>query len=242
MLHSADGTSGQVRQHGRARDVLDIVASLAMILAAAALIWSNVIKPRQALSRRSTVSLPARPISIAGLPTQGRSSAPVVIVEFADFGCIFCRMFAAQGYPRLKEHYIESGKVLFVFRHLPLTALHPFADRAAASAVCAGRQGQFWKMHDLLFRDPMRLDDASLFGHAVALRLEPKEFARCMQETGSAVRADRQAAQQLGIQATPTFLVGTPTAAGTVNVVHVFTGARTIADLTAAVESLLHSR
>ena len=91
----------------------------------------------------------------------GAKTAPVVVMEFSDFHCPFCRRHATTVLPRLKRDYVDTGKVLYVFRHFPLDT-HPDAPAAGAAAACAGRQGKFWEMHDRFFETAARVGPADL--------------------------------------------------------------------------------
>jgi protein-disulfide isomerase len=77
--------------------------------------------------------------------------AKVTIIEFSDFECPACYQFFSATYPQLKKDYIDTGKVTFIYRHFPLTAIHPNAFPAALASECAQEQGKFWQYHDILF-------------------------------------------------------------------------------------------
>src|SRR5436309_3250825 len=83
--------------------------------------------------------------SLERAPLLGNHGAKVAILEYSDFECPFCAEFEKETWPRLKEQYIDTGRVLVAFRHLPLAA-HRHANRAAIDAACAARQGRFWEM------------------------------------------------------------------------------------------------
>ena len=94
---------------------------------------------------------PDRPgVNLAGDHYKGDPDAPVVVIEFSDFECPFCRDHALDVQPVIDEALVDSGDVLWVYKYLPLE-IHPSARVAAVVAECAGDQGQFWEMHDLLF-------------------------------------------------------------------------------------------
>src|SRR5712692_8333967 len=75
----------------------------------------------------------------------GRDDAPVTLVEFADYQCPYCKRFHTDAYAELKKNYIDTGKVRFVSRDLPLE-FHPFAMKAAEAARCAGDQQKYWEL------------------------------------------------------------------------------------------------
>src|SRR6266581_5372793 len=99
------------------------------------------------------VSQPPQPPS--ALSTQdeafrGASSAAVAIVEYADFECPYCGQYEHEVYPQISKDYVQTGKVKYFFRDLPLP-MHPRAMGAARAAHSAGEQGKYWEMHDSLF-------------------------------------------------------------------------------------------
>jgi len=112
----------------------------------------------------------AASVSIAGNLIMGKKDAPVTMIEFSDYQCPFCRRFFETTLPTLKAEYVETGKVRYVFRDFPLDQIHPHARKAAEAAHCAGDQGKYWEMHDLLFQNPQALRVESLKTHARSLR------------------------------------------------------------------------
>ncbi len=85
------------------------------------------------------------------LPVLGNKDAKVTVVEFSDFQCPFCKSLFDDSLSQLKKDYIDTGKIAFYYRHFPLTAIHPNAQKAAEAAECANEQGSFWQYHDQLF-------------------------------------------------------------------------------------------
>jgi protein-disulfide isomerase len=140
---------------------------------------------------------------------RGRADAPVTVVEFTDYQCPYCRGFQATTWPRLKHRYVDTGKVRFIIRDLPLE-FHSSARPAAEAAHCAGEQGRFWPMHDALLRRDAKLDEESLLRRARALGLDLARFRACV--TGnkyeSAIARNAAAAAALGVRGTPTFIIG----------------------------------
>jgi protein-disulfide isomerase len=140
----------------------------------------------------------------------GKSDAPLTLVEFTDYQCPFCGRFETTTFPAIKKNYIDTGKLRLIVRDLPLDGLHPFALKAAQSVHCAGDQGKFWEMKELVFKNQNKLDVDSLAGYAKDLALNGVTFKSCMadgkhlQEIGNQVRY----AQSLGITGTPTFILG----------------------------------
>jgi protein-disulfide isomerase len=141
----------------------------------------------------------------------GKSDAPVTMVEFTDYQCPFCGRFEATTFPEIKKNYIDTGKMRLIVRDMPLEGLHPFAMKAAQAAHCAGDQGKFWEMHDLLFKNQNRLDAGSLTGYATKdLALNADAFNKCMADGKhlKEIGAEARYAQSLGINGTPSFIIG----------------------------------
>jgi protein-disulfide isomerase len=102
-----------------------------------------------------------------------------------------------------------SGDVRYVWRHLPLTDVHPNAQLAAEASEAAGRQGAFWKMHDLLFNHQDALSPADLIAYANQLGLDQGQFKEDLARHTGAVRVaeDVDGADLSGVSGTPTFFV-----------------------------------
>jgi protein-disulfide isomerase len=99
---------------------------------------------------------PDRPgYNLAGDAYQGNPEADLVVIEISDFQCPFCQRHTLETQSALNEQYVDTGQVMWVFKHMPLP-FHPQALAAATAAECAGDQQAFWGMHDLLFE---RVDD-----------------------------------------------------------------------------------
>lgn len=147
----------------------------------------------------------------AGEEALGRADAPVTVVEFTDYQCPYCRGFQASTWPRLKRAYVDTGKVRFVVRDLPLE-IHSAARPAAEVAHCAAEQGKFWPMHNALLSQ-MSLDDRSVLGRADELGLNVSTLRSCVTEHKYEAAIARNAAQaaSLGVTATPTFIIGRTT-------------------------------
>ncbi|MGA7750123.1 MAG: DsbA family protein [Gallionella sp.] len=141
----------------------------------------------------------------------GKSDAPLTMVEFTDYQCPFCGRFETTTFPDIKKNYIDTGKMRLIVRDLPLEGLHPFAVKAAQAVHCAGDQGKFWEMKDLLFKNQNKLDADSLTGYATKdLALNADTFKSCMANGKHLKEIGDEAkyAQSLGITGTPTFIIG----------------------------------
>jgi protein-disulfide isomerase len=157
---------------------------------------------------------PDRPgVNMAGDHYRGDLEAPTVVIEFSDFECPFCRDHALGSQPIIDEALVDSGEVLWVFKHLPLD-IHPGALSAAVAAECAGDQGQFWEMHDLLFATISRWaaegvdTDAELVVLAEEMGLDRSRFSSCFDGRDALERVLSDAGDASGvISSTPSFVL-----------------------------------
>ena len=137
---------------------------------------------------------------------RGAREAPVSLVEYGDYECPFCG--AAHGV--VEAVRAEMGDLLqFVYRHFPLTTVHPHAFGAAEAAEAAGAQGRFWPMHDSLFEDQRHLAVPDLLARAVALGLDSDRFEADLatQAYADRVQEDFVSGVRSGVPGTPTFFV-----------------------------------
>jgi len=146
--------------------------------------------------------------------TKGDENAPVTIIEFGDYQCPGCMMFAQQVKPQVELLLVESGKAQFVFYDFPITSAHPNAFLAARAARCADDQGRFWEYHDNLFRTQPRwsalANPVGLFEeYARSLELDDGSFSACLNSDRHAelVTANMQLGEVLGVPSTPTVLI-----------------------------------
>ncbi len=110
--------------------------------------YSEAIQELAAASPPRFAIMPARP-DLANAPIEGDPAAAVIVVEYSDFQCPFCRRWYSDTLPAIRERTGED--VAIAFLHFPIPQLHPNAAGAHFAAECAARQGKFWEMHDLLF-------------------------------------------------------------------------------------------
>lgn len=139
----------------------------------------------------------------------GRADAPVTLVEYTDYQCPYCRRFHESAFQELKKNYIETGKLRFISRDLPLS-FHANAFRAAQAARCAGDQGKFWEMRDILISNADKLGPEALSKYAGELLLDTAAFEVCVasDKHKAAVEKDVAEANGLGLTGTPSFVVG----------------------------------
>lgn len=145
-------------------------------------------------------------IPIEGSPSLGPEDAPITIVEFSDFQCPFCRRFHDDTYQALLDAY--PGQIRFVYRHLPLTSIHPDAFPAAVASMCAHEQEAFWPYHDKLFSGEL-LGREVYLQYATDLQLDTAAFEACLDSdrNNAVIQADSDFAINLGVNSTPTFFI-----------------------------------
>lgn len=138
-------------------------------------------------------------------PTLGSPQAPVTIIEFSEFECVFCAEFATNTKPLLEE-YIENGTVRFVFKDFPLS-IHPKAPQLAKAAGCAQEQGAFWEYHDLLYENMDAHELSHLNQYANRTGLNMTEFDSCFRGglRDNEVQNDLLQGREFGVRGTPTF-------------------------------------
>jgi len=137
---------------------------------------------------------------------RGNPKAPVVIVEFSDFQCPYCRSVQ----PTLKNLLAKyEGRVSLAYRDLPLRDIHPQAQLAAEASRCAGEQGKFWEYHDLLFENQNKLNREGLVEQARTLKLDEKVFDACLSsgKYNAQIEQDRQMGMRAGVSGTPGFFI-----------------------------------
>jgi Na+/H+ antiporter NhaA len=137
--------------------------------------------------------------------TRGPERAPVTLVEYGDFECPYCGMAE----PVLRELLRDRGDVTYVWRHLPLSDVHPNAQLAAEAAEAAAEQGAFWEMHDLLLDHQHALTPPDLMGYAAELGLDVDRFREDLEKHTGAPRVaeDVDGADLSNVTGTPTFFI-----------------------------------
>jgi protein-disulfide isomerase len=159
---------------------------------------------------------PARArINLDGFQMLGSKNAPLTMVEFTDYQCPFCQRFHVASFPELKKQYIDTGKVRFYSRDLPLD-IHSNALRAAEAARCAIEQGKYWQIRDVMGANPDKLDLEHLVGFATDLKMDTAAFRACVtsEKFKTQIQADMMEAMKIGANGTPTFVIGKSTPEG----------------------------
>ena len=195
------------------------------------------------MTQRGPQGAPAAPAgparaSLGDVPVLGRPDAPVTLVEFADYQCPFCKRFHTDAYAELKKNYIDTGKVRFVSRDLPLD-FHPFALKAAEAVRCAGDQNKYWELRDALYSDANPPNDDVIKKAGESLSLDMKGLQACLDSDKykADVQKDASEAATLQISGTPSFVLA-KTAKDKLEGVRIV-GAQPFATFQAAIDGLL---
>ncbi|HEB93496.1 MAG TPA: DsbA family protein [Gammaproteobacteria bacterium] len=164
---------------------------------------------RAELARKNVGSQPKNEVSLDNDPSIGNKNAKVVMVEFTDYQCPFCKRHTQKTFPQLKESYVDTGKLLYVMKDYPL-AFHDQAKPAAIAANCAGEQGAYWAMHEQLFASGIRLGENTYKTIAQSLALDSEMFEQCLNdpEQVKEVDADFAEGSRIGVRGTPAFFIG----------------------------------
>ncbi|WP_405574869.1 Na+/H+ antiporter NhaA [Streptomyces sp. NBC_01167] len=190
------------------------IGILATLIGAFVVSWSITVVIGLLPARRRARALlgTTEPLTDLAVPVdeerdrmRGPRDAPVTVVEYGDFECPYC----GQAEPVVREMLADEGDVRYVFRHLPLTDVHPNAQLAAEAAEAAGDQGAFWEMHDLLMERQDALRPTDLVRYASELGLDVDAFRHHIKRRRGAGRIadDVESADLSGVTGTPTFFV-----------------------------------
>jgi Na+/H+ antiporter NhaA len=187
---------------------------LAAAIAAAILTWAlfqvtNLLpkqkRLRALLGTQAGIIDLAAPVDPRRDHLRGPKNAPVTVVEYGDFECPYC----GRAEPAIRELLAGFGDVRYVWRHLPLTDVHPHAQLASEAAEAAAAQGKFWEMHDTLLSHQDELRPGDLIGYATDLGLDAGRFARDLRTHAYASRVaeDVDTADLATVSGTPTFFI-----------------------------------
>ncbi len=190
---------------------------------------------------------PFRPqdVSVSASPALGDNTAKITLVEFSDLQCPYCVRFYDNTFPEIVKHYVDTGMVRYVAREFPLTSIHKEASRASQAALCAGDQGKYWEMRGKVFANRDSLSEEALTEYAVESGLELDAWRACLESDRYAqkVQTDMKAAARLGINGTPSFVLGLtdPDDAGKFRAVKMLQGAVPFPHFEQAIDDLLQA-
>lgn len=137
---------------------------------------------------------------------QGKKDAPITLLEYGDYECPSC----GQAYPIIKQVQAHFGpRLRFVFRNFPLTEIHPMAYPAAQIAECAGSEGLYWQMHDLIYENQANLSMELLFELAASIDLSPEKLKNALVSHSfeQKIQKDFIGGVKSGVNGTPTIFV-----------------------------------
>ncbi len=190
------------------------VGVLSAALGASVLTWAvfrvTAMLPKEArlralLGTGETIIDLAVPVDPQRDHLRGPVDALITLVEYGDFECPYC----GQAESVIRELLADQGDLCYVWRHLPLTDVHPHAQLAAEAAEAAHKQGKFWPMHDLMLDHQDALTAKDLVRYAAEIGLDVERFVRDLRERAGAARvaADVDSADLSGVSGTPTFFI-----------------------------------
>ena len=172
-----------------------------------------LLEKQQAPNRANSIR-PATPYETARITvgdgySLGAGDAPLTLVEFTDYQCPFCSRFHRLTFPDLKKTYIDTGKIRFISRDLPLE-FHNNALLAARAARCAGEQDKYWELRDVLSSNPNNLSQQAILTYARDLSLDTKRLQTCLnsEQYRGDIQKDVTEAHAIGITGTPGFVLG----------------------------------
>jgi protein-disulfide isomerase len=177
---------------------------------------------------------------ISGLPTNGRATAPITLIEISDYHCPYCRRHVQQTQPRLYSELVNTGKVRHVFVHYPIAQLHPDAYRSHEAAACANDQGKFWDLHTKLFEAPLKtVEQLTAVGGGAGL--DASALRACLESGKHAqeVQASVERISKLNVTGTPMFLLGRSSGNSKITVARVIEGAQPYEAFKTAVDEIL---
>lgn len=171
--------------------------------------------------RKPPLSIPANVVVTAADTTGfsgyylGSDSAPVTITEYGDFQCPLCASWDGVQFPAVREQLINTGKVRWRYRDWPIDQLHRWTRVASHAAACADEQGKYWPMHESLFTWQSKWAFSSdapalIHDYAVQAGLDGAKFDACMasKKYAGRIQASFNEGEKLGVNATPSFLIG----------------------------------
>lgn len=227
------------------KPALDVVSTLAVIVAAGVFLWRtyNPPIPPPPPGRPPLVEVVTGLKIPPGSVRHVRGNGPVALVAFSDYQCPFCARHVQQTGPAIKDKLLESGDIREVYLNFPL-AMHPKAPKAGEAAECAAKQGRFWDMHEAIFAEATALEIADFTRHAERLKFDLQTFSKCLEsgETADVVQKDLAEGKRLAVSATPAFFVGLVGADGAIELRKRINGAAPFEEFEKVVKELRPSQ
>lgn len=196
---------------------------------------------QQLVQRSEEEAITNASIALDAGRTRGAANAKITLVEISDYHCPFCRRHAQSTQAQIDAEYIGTGRIRYAFVDYPIEQLHPEAFKSHEAAACAGDQGKYWEMHTQLFTAPTK-DVAQLVAQGSAVGLDAAAFKACLQggKHKNTVVDSVSRMQALGIDSTPTFVIGlTPERGQPMKILKVVKGAVPFQQFKATLDPLL---
>ncbi|MFB2876575.1 DsbA family protein [Floridanema aerugineum] len=173
-------------------------------------IQNQLVQAQQAF----VAQMKTNPDAIIGQsPITGAPAKKIILVEFSDFQCPYC----AQAHKTIKDFMAKhQDEVTLVYKHFPLSSIHPEALPAAKAAWAAGQQGKFWQYHDALFTQQNKLGEEFYLETAKNLNLDLEKFNSDRQTAEKSITEDMILGESVGISGTPFFVLNGATFSGAV--------------------------
>ena len=207
------------------------------LIIAVAVIYSVNSPSRPNAGSNKTAAVASLPAVTSGDFVLGDQNAPVTFIEYGDYQCPFCGKFFKETEPVLREKYIKTNKVKFIYRDFAF--LGPESTWAANAARCAGEQGKFWEYHDYLFSNQRGENQGTfskdnLKSFAAALSLDKDKFSACVDgdKYVGEIQKQTKTGGEAGVQGTP---------ANFINGI-LYAGALPVANFTQIIESELNKK
>jgi protein-disulfide isomerase len=173
----------------------------------------RVLAEQQQPARAKAADAPRAPATVRvradGGPSLGSADAPVTLIEYTDFQCPFCRRYHDRTFAEIRKNYVDTGKVRYVVRDLPLS-FHEQAEPSAIGARCAAEQGRYWPVRDALFAAQQELSPELVRKTVLAAGADAARYDACVKNpaVAAAVQADAEEAVGAGVDGTPGFIIG----------------------------------
>jgi len=208
VVNAGDASGGPINSQADGSKTVD--AAILEELKAIRQVLEKIEKQGLAGAQQRPAAPTTATVAISNKPAMGSDTAPVTVVEFADYQCPYCLRFTKTTFPYLKRDYIDTGKIRWVALNLPLP-FHKDAKKAAQAAHCAGEQDKFWEMREELFKNPQKLAAEYLPEHAASAGVANIDaFNACLASDRHMADIDQDAkdASAVRLTGTPSFIIG----------------------------------
>jgi len=188
--------------------VLEIIRKNPQVILESVQTYQKAQRDKQSQTQDQVLKqIQAKPTAfIQGSPTKGAANQKLVLMEFSDFQCPFC----AKAHDTVQQFMAtKSDRVTLVYKHFPLTNIHPQAEPAALASWAAQQQDQFWQFHDLLFASQPQLGEELYLSIAQDLKLNLSKFNSDRQSAAAkqAITKDVELGRAIGVPGTPFFMM-----------------------------------